>query len=137
MAIYCCLAVLYALLLLLFLLLLFLLLLFLLLLFAIEGLAYEEIEDEFQKKLQFTEKQLLTTDQIIVALSERLETERDVLTNGLQGIAGFPVLSPVERESLFSMLLIMQLRAVNEMCFESGALVVGLTERLHHHTHQT
>lgn len=98
---------------------------------------FEEIEEEFLKKLDFTSKQLLTTDQMVIALSERLDTEREVLANRLQGIGGFSTLNPIQRESLFSMLLIMQIKAINEMCFESAALSVGLTERLHHHSHET
>ena len=98
---------------------------------------YEEIEEEFHKKLEFTEKKLLTTDQFLIALSQRLETERETLVNKLQGIGGFTVLNPGERETLFAMLLIMHVRAINELCFESAALAVGLTERLHRHSSET
>ena len=98
---------------------------------------YEEIEEEFLKQLEFTEKALLTTDQLLIVLSQRLETEREVLAHKLQGIGGLRVLNPSERETLFCMLLMMHIRAINELCFESAALTVGLVERLHHHTHET
>ena len=94
---------------------------------------YEEVKEEFIKKLEFTEKTVLTTDQILVALSQRLKTEREILVNKMQGIGGFHVLNPGERETLLAMLLIMHIRAINEVCFESAALAVGLTERLNHH----
>ena len=98
---------------------------------------YEEIKEEFLKKLEFTEKKLLTTDQILVALSQRLKTEHEILVNKVQGIGGFHVLNPGEREILLAMLLIMHIRAMNELCFESAALAVGLSERLHHHFSET
>jgi len=101
------------------------------------GMDYEDVKEEFLKKLEFSEKNTLTTDQLLVALGQRLETEREILVEKLKGTGGFAILNPGERETLLAMLMIMHIRAMNELCFESAALAVGLTERLYRHSSET
>ena len=103
----------------------------------LQGMEYQEVEEEFLKKLNFTEKQKLTTDQMLVELCHRLTVERETLANRLQGIGGQATMPAAERESLFAMLLLTQIRAVNELSFESAAIAVGISERLHHHSHES
>eukprot|EP00794_Sanderia_malayensis_P006079 gene6079-6782_t len=94
------------------------------------GMEREDVLEEFDKKVAFDEQQSITTDELLLLLNHRLISEKEIVSNRLQGVDDYATMSVSEREQLFCLLYMMQLRALNEQSFESASLAVGLTERL-------
>ena len=97
------------------------------------GMQYDEIEEELKKKLNFAEKQTATAEELLVQVNTRLLLENEMISSRLQGIDQLAPIYAAERENLFGLIVMMQIRALNEHGFEDASLCVGLTERLLYH----
>lgn len=99
-------------------------------LFTKTGLSFDEISNEFSRKLDNLERQNSTTDHLLLDLNKRYQFEHETLSKKLQGIASYTALNAGQRERQLFSLIQARLRGIQESEFSSASLSVGLSERI-------